>query len=138
LLIYALNAFSSAVSGLHKITDKALAGMRTVVIGAAKIKEGGPTSIPEFKAVEAMFEQPIQFSAVHASTAVLRMSDGLKGMPRLPTFVTVFMRVQATMVGSLSMILRLTRTTVLRLLQAGAQAPAAVGASALLESTTIA
>jgi len=137
LLIYALNAFSSAVSGVHKITDKALAGMRTVVIGAAKIKEGGPTGIPEFKAVEAMFEQPIQFSAVHASTAVLHMSDGLKGMPRLPTFVTIFMRVQATMVGSLSMILRLTRTTVLRLLQAGAQAPAAVGASALLESTTI-
>lgn len=124
LLIYALNAFSSVVSGLHKITDKALAGMRTVVIGAAKSKK---VDLQVF----------FQFSSVHASTTVLHMSDGLRGMPHLPTFVTIFMRVQATMVGSLSMILRLARTTVLRLLQAGAQVPAAVDASALLESTTI-
>jgi hypothetical protein len=39
LLIHALNAFSSAVSGMHKMTDKTLAGMRTMVIGAAKIKK---------------------------------------------------------------------------------------------------
>jgi hypothetical protein len=137
LMIHALSAFSAAVSGMDKMTDKTLAGMRTIVIGAAKIKEGGGTAIPEFKQVEAMFEQPLQFSSVQASTAVLRMSEGLKGSPRLPLFVTVFMRAQASMVGSLSLVLRLGRTTILRLLQAGAESPAAVGAAALLESVSI-
>jgi hypothetical protein len=47
------------------------------------------------------------------------------------------MRAQASMVGSLSLVLRLGRTTILRLLQAGADAPAAVGAAALLESVSI-
>jgi hypothetical protein len=147
LLIYALQAFSSAISGavemldtddtVNKITDKTLAGLRTIVIGAVKVKEGGLTDIPEFAKVEAMFAQPIQFSTLHASTAILRMSDGLKSNARLPMFVTGFMRVQASMVGSFSMILRLMRTAVIRLLQAGGGAPAAVGASAFLESQTI-
>jgi len=136
LLIHALNAFSAAVSGAHKLTDKTLAGMRTIVIGASKVKEEGGSSIPLFHQVEAMFEQPIQFSSVHASSAVLRMADCLQGSKRLPLFVTAFMRAQAAMVGSLSLVLRLWRTTILRLLQAGADAPAAVGAAALLESVS--
>jgi hypothetical protein len=139
LLIHALKAFSGVVSGItaNKHVDKTLAGMRTIVIGASKIKEGGGTDIPMFKDVEAMFAEPIQFSAMHASTAVLRMSDGLQGSVRLPLFVSTFMRAQASMVGCLSLVLRLGRTMILRLLQAGADAPAAVASAALLESVSI-
>ena len=137
LLIHALNAFSAAVAGKDKMVDKVLGGLRTIVVGAAKVREGGGSDIPEFAQVEAMFEQPIVFSSVHASTAVLRMSDGLQKGMRLPTFVSVFMRTQASLTGSLALVLRLGRATVLRLLQAGAQAPAAAAAAALLESVSI-
>ena len=139
IAIYAVNAFSSAVSSLasDKLADKTLAGMRTLVVGAAKVQEGSRGSIPQFKQLESMFEQPIAFSAVHASTAVLSMADGLEGKLRLPLFVSAFMRTQVSMVGTLALVLRLGRVTVLRLLQTGALAPAAVASAALLESQSI-
>jgi hypothetical protein len=86
---------------------------------------------------EKMFEQPIAFSSKHASTAVLRMADGIRGSTRLPMFVTAFMSVQTTMVGSLALVLRLGRTLIVRVLEAGAGSPAAVGSSAFLESVSI-
>jgi hypothetical protein len=139
LMIYAVNAFSSVTSTLasSKKADKLLSGLRTVVVGAAKVAEGGPGDIPGFQGVEAMFEQPIAFSSVYASTAVLGMADGLQQGMRLPAFVSAFVRAQAGMVGSLSLVMRMGRVVLLRVLQAGGASPAAVASSALLESQSI-
>jgi hypothetical protein len=84
LMIYAVNAFSAVTSTLasNKKADTTLAGLRTVVVGVAKVAEGGPGSLPAFEGVEAVFEKPISFASVHASTAVLGMADGLGPSPR--------------------------------------------------------
>lgn len=68
-----------------------------------------------------MFERQISFASVHASTAVLTMADGLQGGLRMPVLIGSFMRVQASMVGNLSLVLRLGRVTAFRLLESGAE-----------------
>jgi hypothetical protein len=139
LMIYVVNAFSAVTSTLasDKMADKTLAGLRTVVVGASKVAEGGPGGLPAFRGVEAMFEQPIAFSSVHTSNAVLGMADGLQQGMRLPQFVSVFARSQAAMVGSLSLVLRVGRVVLLRVLQSGVDGTASIASSALLESQSI-
>ena len=139
LLIHAFDAISTIVANLfeNKHVNKNIGGLRTMVVGFAKIKEGGAAAVPQFHQIEKMFEQPIVFSSMHASTAVLRMADGIQGSKRLPMVVTAFMRIQTGMVGSLALVLRLGRILIVRLLQAGAGSPAAVGSSAFLESTSV-
>jgi hypothetical protein len=48
--------------------------------------DGGAAAVPQFHEIEKMFQQPIVFSSLHASTAVLRMelmADGIQGSKRL-------------------------------------------------------
>jgi hypothetical protein len=139
LMIYAVNTFSSVSSTLaaNKLADRTLSGLRTIVVGAAKVAEGAPGALPAFAGVEAMFQQPIAFSSMYASTAVLGMADGLVANMRLPVLVRTFVRTQAGMVGSFSMLLKVGRVVLLRVLQVGDRNPAAVVSSALLESRSI-
>jgi hypothetical protein len=136
LLIHAFDTLSTVVASVFdnsKHVNKNIGGLRTNVVGLAKVKEGGAAAVPQFHEIEKMFQQPIVFSSLHASTAVLRMelmADGIQGSKRLPMVVTAFMRVQTGLVGSLALVLRLGRTLILRLLESGAGSPAAVGSSA--------
>jgi hypothetical protein len=139
LLIHSFDAMSAVVANLfeNKHINKNIGGLQTMVVGFAKIREGSAAAVPQFHQIEKMFEQPLVFSSLHASTAVLRMADDIQGSKRLPMIVTAFMRIQTGMVGSLALVLRLGRILIVRLLQAGAGSPADVGASAFLESTSI-
>jgi hypothetical protein len=139
MMIYVVNALTSVTSALasNQKVDKTLSGLRTVIVGAAKVAEGGSAGLPAFKPLEGMFEQPIAFASTHASTAVLGMADGLESNMRLPSFVSVFARSQMGMVGTLSVTLRLFRVTVLRVMESGAGNAASAAGSAFMESQSI-
>jgi hypothetical protein len=67
LLIHAFDAMSTIVANLfeNKHVNKNIGGLRTMVVGFAKIKEGGADAVPQCHEIEKMFEQPIVFSSMH-------------------------------------------------------------------------
>ena len=141
LASYVVNALAAVSSG-NRGLDKTMAGVRTLVIGAAKVYEGLPAVDAPFATVENMFREPIAYSSLHASVAVLTMADGLKEGVVLPAMVRAFMAAQLQLVSTFALVLRLSRVIMLRMLQAlynvadGPRVAASVSA-ALVESRPI-
>ncbi len=141
LASYVVNALTAVSSG-NRGLDKTMAGVRTLVIGGAKVYEGLPAVDAPFATVENMFREPIAYSSLHASVAVLTMADGLKERVVLPAMVRAFMAAQLQLVSTFALVLRLSRVIMLRMLQAlynvadGTRVAASVSA-ALVESRPI-
>ena len=83
LASYVVNALAAVSSG-NRGLDKTMAGVRTLVIGAAKVYEGLPAVDAPFATVENMFREPIAYSSLHASVAVLTMADSSPPLYALP------------------------------------------------------
>ena len=132
LASFVVNALTSVSSGSSNV-DKAVAGVRTLVVAGAKVYEGLPSTDAPFATVEKMFREPIAYSGLHASVAVLTMADGIKEGVAMPAVVRAFMAAQLQLVSVFNLVLRLGRVVCLRLLQTvGA---AAVGRQASAVST---
>jgi hypothetical protein len=138
-----VNALTS-VSVDENTVDKAVQGVRTLVVASAKVYEGMPATDAPFSAVEKMFREPIAYSGLHASVAVLTMADGLKDGVVMPAIVRAFMAAQLQIVSVFSLVLRIGRVVLLRLVQTvgaaaeGRQAAASsIVSAALLESHSI-
>jgi hypothetical protein len=90
LASFVVNALTSVSSGSSNV-DKAVAGVRTLVVAGAKVYEGLPSTDAPFATVEKMFREPIAYSGLHASVAVLTMADGIKEGVAMPAVVRAFM-----------------------------------------------
>jgi len=90
LASFVVNALTSVSSGNGGV-DKAVAGVRTLVVAGAKVYVGLPSTDAPFATVEKMFREPIAYSGLHASVAVLTMADGLKEGVAMPAVVRAFM-----------------------------------------------
>jgi hypothetical protein len=143
LLSFAVNALSGVVTGEQRV-DKAVAGVRTLVVAGGKVAEGMPITAMPFAAVEKLFREPISYSGLHASAAVLTMADGVRQGLAMPAFVRAFMQAQLALTSVFSLVLRVGRVVILRLLQTigaaidGEQAASSsIVSAALLESRAI-
>jgi len=143
LASFAVNALTSVSTGSSGV-DKAVAGVRTLVIAGSKVYEGLPATEAPFNKVEEMFKEPIAYAGLHASVAVLTMADGIKEGVLMPSIVRAFMAAQLQLVSTFALVLRLGRVVALRLLQTigaaadGRQAAAvSVVSAALVESRSI-
>ena len=70
-----------------------------------------------FITLEKMFREPISYSGLHASVAVLTMADGVKDGVVMPAVVRAFMASQLQLVSIFSLVLRLGRVVLLLLVQ---------------------
>ena len=145
LMVYAVNGLAAAAQGaqLPAGVDKTVSGLRTLVVGGAKVYEGMPRADGPLAVVEGMFREPASYSAHSASMAVLTMADNLQGGNAMNPLVGMFIKAQLSLVSTLELTLRLGRVVLVRLVQtvgAAARGRASAGAlisSALLESRAI-
>ena len=143
LASFAVNALTSVSTGSAGV-DKAVAGVRTLVVAGSKVYEGLPATEAPFNKVEEMFKEPIAYTGLHASVAVLTMADGIREGVLMPAIVRAFMAAQLQLVSTFGLVLRLGRVVALRLLQTigaaadGRQAAAvSIVSAALVESRSI-
>ncbi len=144
LLVSVLVNSITSVSVDESRVDKAVQGVRTLVVAGAKVYEGMPATDAPFAAVEKMFREPIAHSGLHASVAVLTMADGIKEGVVMPAIVRAFIAAQLQLVSVFNLVMRIGRVVLLRLLQTvgaaadGRHAAAtSIVSSALLESRSI-
>lgn len=143
LASFVVNALTSVSTGQEQV-DKSVQGVRTLVVAGAKVYEGMPRMEVPFLRIEQLFREPIAYSGLHASVAVLTMADGIKAGVVMPSIVRAFMAAQLQLVSVLSLTLRLSRVVLLRLIQSigvaadGRQSAAtSIVSAALLESRSI-
>lgn len=143
LASFVVNALTSVSTGQEQV-DKTVQGVRTLVVAGAKVYEGMPRLEQPFARIEKMFREPIAYSGLHASVAVLTMADGVKVGVVMPAVVRAFMAAQLQLVSVLALTLRLGRVVLLRLIQSigvaadGRQnAATSIVSAALLESRSI-
>ncbi len=111
-----MNTLTSVSSGNSRV-DKAVAGVRTLVVAGSKVYEGLPATETTFNKVEEMFKEPIAYTGLHAIVEVLTMADGIKKGVLMPAVVRAFMAAQLQLVSIFALVLRLGRLIALRLLQ---------------------
>lgn len=122
LAVNSLLAITGGQSGNNiqgKLLEKTVGGIRTIVMGQAKISEGGSIQQAPFQQIENLFSSPLEFSALHASLAVLTLSDNIDAQYALPAVVRIFMRAQLVLVSDFNIILRVGRIAVMRLVDVG-------------------
>lgn len=119
VMILAVNTLMSITGGNNvpsKLVEKTVGGLRTIVMGQAKISEGGSIQQAPFADIENLFSSPLEFSALHASLAVLTLSDNIDSQYALPAIVRIFMRAQIILVSDFNIILRVGRIFVMRII----------------------
>jgi hypothetical protein len=123
LMIFAADAFIS-VTGLDsagRVGEKTAGGLRTLVVGTARVRAGSPLEVAPFAQVEQLFRAPLEQASAQASVAVLTSTEGVAGFT-LPGAVRLFARAQIGMVSQAELVLRLGRAVAMRLLEANAAA----------------
>ena len=128
LASFVVNALTSVASRSSGV-DKAVAGVRALVVAGSKVYEGLQSTDAQFATVEKMFRELIAYSGLHASVAVLTMADDVKEGVAMPAAVRSFMAAQLQLVSVFNLVLRLGRVVCLRLLQT-------VGAAAVGRQTS--
>jgi hypothetical protein len=126
LMISTVDAFleTTGLAGAGRIGAKTAGGLRTLVVGTARVRQGSPLELPPFAQVESMFRAPVDQVSSQASIAVLTSTDGVGGFS-LPGAVRMFGRAQIGMASQAELVLRLGRALAIRLLEASAVLSAA-------------
>lgn len=126
LMIYSVDAFlaTTGLAGGGRVGDKTAGGLRTLVVGTARVRQGSPLDLPPFAQVENLFRAPVEQVSSQASIAVLTSTDGVGGFS-LPGAVRVFVRAQIGMASQAELVLRLGRAMAIRLIEAAAVLSAA-------------
>ena len=119
LMIFAVDSFlaTTGLAGAGVGGAKTAGGLRTLVVGTARVRHGSPLDMPPFAQVEGLFRAPVEQAASQASAAVLTSTEGVGGFS-LPGAVRLFARAQIGMVSQAELVLRLGRAMVIRLLEA--------------------
>jgi hypothetical protein len=91
-MVYVVNCIASVAPGLNlpPEVDKSISGLRTLVVGGAKVYEGLPRSGTAMAVVEKMFREPITTAGHSASMAVLTMADNLYDKSAMNPIVGMF------------------------------------------------
>lgn len=126
LMISTVDSFlaTTGLAGAGRIGEKTAGGLRTLVVGTARVRQGSPLELPPFAQVENLFRAPVDQVSSQASIAVLTSTDGVGGFS-LPGAVRMFGRAQLGMASQAELVLRLGRTMAIRLLEASAVLSAA-------------
>jgi hypothetical protein len=126
LMISSVDSFleTTGLAGAGRIGAKTAGGLRTLVVGTARVRQGSPLELPPFAQVESMFRAPVDQVSSQASIAVLTSTDGVGGFS-LPGAVRMFGRAQIGMASQAELVLRLGRALAIRLLEASAVLSAA-------------
>jgi hypothetical protein len=130
---------TTGLAGAGRIGEKTAGGLRTLVVGTARVRQGSPLDLPPFAQVENLFRAPVSQVSSQASIAVLTSTDGVGGFS-LPGAVRMFGRAQVGMASQAELVLRLGRVMAIRLLEAAAvlsAAPPSANPLAFLNTKTL-
>ena len=121
LMIFSVDAFIS-VTGLAsagRVGERTIGGLRTFVVGTARVQAGSPEDFTPFKEVEVLFSAPLHQVSSQAAIAVLTSTDGVAGFS-LPSAVRLLARTQIGMASQGELVLRLGRDMAMRVLESSA------------------
>jgi hypothetical protein len=141
LMISTVDSFlaTTGLAGAGRMGEKTAGGLRTLVVGTARVRQGSPLELPPFAQVENLFRAPVDQVSSQASIAVLTSTDGVGGYS-LPGAVRMFGRAQVGMASQAELVLRLGRAMAIRLLEAAAvlsAAPASAKPLGFLNTKTL-
>lgn len=121
VMIYCVDVFLEAtgLADAGNLGAKTAGGLRTLVVGTARVRQGMPVDVAPFAQVEALFRAPVEQASAQACTAVLTSTDGVAGYS-LPDATRLFVRSQLALMAQGELVLRLARAMALRLIEASA------------------